>query len=198
MPGTWNQNRKTAILLVLVFFLSGAAGLGYQVVWAKAFAAAVGHEFPTMLAVVTAFMSGMAIGSALLTRCRKIGARAYGYLEIVIGIWGFATIALIPVLERFVSDVLGLSPSPVFHWFVVFTAVLLILLPATAAMGATLPAAERFLFGRLQRHTTALLYGANTAGAALGAIAAAFWLMPMFGIRGCAFALAAVNLLCGV
>ena len=192
-----NRERNTASFLVLIFFMSGAAGLGYQVVWAKAFAAAVGHEFPTMLAVVTAFMSGMAIGCALLTRSRSIGTRWYGYLEILIGVWGFATIAFIPLLERFVSALLGLSPSPAFQWFVVFTAVLLILLPATAAMGGTLPAAERFLFGIVQRHTTALLYGINTAGAALGAVAAAFWLMPVLGIRGCAFSFAAVNLFCG-
>ena len=62
-------------LFLCIFFLSGAAALGYQVVWAKAFAAGIGHEYPAVLAVITAFMTGMMVGNAVLARKRTIGDR---------------------------------------------------------------------------------------------------------------------------
>ncbi|MGZ8920764.1 MAG: hypothetical protein ACXW3L_07260, partial [Limisphaerales bacterium] len=111
-------------IFVFIFFFSGAAALGFQVVWAKGFAAAIGHEFPAVLAVVTAFMAGMALGNALLLRRRTIGAQWYGWMEIVIGLWALATIGLTPLLEGVLTEVLGVSPGPVFHWVVVFSAVL--------------------------------------------------------------------------
>src|SRR2546425_11359046 len=78
-------------LLYLVFFFSGSAGLGYQMVWSKMFATGLGHEMPAVLAVLCAFMGGMALGAwrldSLIARSRSPGCW-YGYLEILIGGWG--------------------------------------------------------------------------------------------------------------
>jgi spermidine synthase len=182
---------------ICIFFFSGAAALGYQVVWAKAFAAGIGHEYPAVLAVITAFMTGMMLGNAALARRREISASLYGWLEIAIGIWGLASIGLNEVFARLVTSILGETPGPVFQWTVVFGAVLILLLPATMAMGATLPAAERFLAISTRRVVTGLLYGVNTAGAMFGTLAAAFWCMPNFGIRKTLIGFAVVNLFCG-
>ena len=182
---------------ICIFFLSGAAALGYQVVWAKAFAAGIGHEYPAVLAVITACMTGMMVGNAVLARKRTIGARWYGWMEIVIGVWGLASVGLNHVFAQVVVSILGETPGPVFQWTVVFGAVLVLLLPATTAMGATLPTAERFLARSTLREVTGLLYGVNTAGAMVGAVAAAFWCMPSFGIRKTLIGFAVVNLACG-
>lgn len=198
MPRHSLERKTVSLLFVLVFFCSGAAGLAYQMVWAKAFAAGIGHEFPSVLAVVTAFMAGMTLGNLLLVRRQQLSPKLYGRLELVIGLWGFVTIPLIPFVERAVTSLLGISPSPSFQWIVVFAAVFLALLPATAAMGATVPAAERFLTGRSQKQTTGLLYAANTAGAVVGAVLAAYVLMPWLGLRGCLIAFASVNIFCGL
>ena len=53
-------------LLYLLFFLSGAAGLGYEIVWTRMFAVGLGHEMPSVLAVVAAFFGGLALGAWLL------------------------------------------------------------------------------------------------------------------------------------
>lgn len=184
-------------LIVPLFFLSGLAGLGYQALWAKAFAAAIGHEYPAALAVVTAFMGGMAAGNALIARKSVTHPKWYGWLEIVIALWGAATIFIIAPLQRTVLSILGLNPPAAFQWLVVFVVVLLALLPATVAMGATLPVVERFFFVNARQHTTGLLYGANTLGAMAGALLAAFWLMPQLGIQQSILALAFLNFLCG-
>ena len=151
-----------------------------------------------MLAVVTAFMAGMAIGNFLFMRVRTITSKWYGSLEIALGLWTCATILLIPLADRVINPLLGANPSPAFHWSVVFSAVLFLLLPATTALGATLPAAERFLTRASGKQTTALLYAANTAGAMTGAISAAFWFMPFLGIAGCLLVFGGVSITCGI
>ena len=196
MSRTKRKNMPT--LFALIFFLSGGAALGCQVVWVKACAAILGSEWPAVLAVVTAFMSGMAIGNFLFMRVLAGGLRWYAALEVVIGLWTWATAWIIPFLDGAIIPLLGVEPSAPYQWAVVFGAVLLTLVPATTAMGATLPAAERFLTRTMQSHTTGLLYGANTAGATMGVMFAAFWMMPALVIRGCLFALGAVSICCGI
>ena len=70
------------------------------------------------------------------------------------------------------------------------------LLPATAAMGATLPAMERVM-ARLRRDGTSIaaLYAGNIFGAVLGVLIAAFWLVPAFGLARTAGVCATLNLL---
>jgi len=135
-------------LLYLLFFFSGSAGLGYQMVWSKMFTTGLGHEMPAVLAVLCAFMGGMALGAwgldSLIARSRSPGCW-YGYLEIVIGAWGFLSAALVPVANQAALPLIGLDPSPLRHWLIAFMLPSLALLPATAAMGATLPAMERFV-----------------------------------------------------
>jgi spermidine synthase len=65
------------------------------------------------------------------------------------------------------------------------------------AMGATLPAMERVL-ARWHGRGAALaaLYAGNTAGAVLGVLAAAFWLVPTLGLMRTALACALLNLGC--
>ena len=54
--------------LYVLLFLSGFAGLGYEIVWTRLFAVGLGHEIPAVLAVVAAFFSGLALGAWSLDR----------------------------------------------------------------------------------------------------------------------------------
>ena len=71
------------------------------------------------------------------------------------------------------------------------------MLPATVAMGATLPAMER-LVARLGAGGGVVggLYAANTAGAVAGTVVATFVLVPRFGFTLTVLLFAAINLLC--
>ncbi len=159
-------NTSTSAFLYFIFFLSGVAGLGYEIVWIRMFAVGLGHEFPSVLAVVAAFFGGFALGAwgldGRVSRSRVPG-RWYAALEIVIGTWGFASVALIPWANGQVALLTGPVPGPVRQWAIAFLVPLVVLLPATTAMGATLPAMDRF-FSRLRAdgHSIGGLYGANT------------------------------------
>src|SRR5438552_11974398 len=53
------------LVVSTALFLSGAAGLVYQVVWLRMLGLVFGHAVDALTAVLVAFMSGLALGSAL-------------------------------------------------------------------------------------------------------------------------------------
>jgi spermidine synthase len=67
-----NLPRREPLLSILTcFFLSGAAGLIYQVAWSKALGLIFGHTAYAIATVLAVFMAGLAAGSAFFGRWRK-------------------------------------------------------------------------------------------------------------------------------
>ncbi len=164
---------------------SGFAGLAYQIVWTQQSTLWLGHESAAVLAVVAAFFGGLAVGELSLSRFVEHAsgpARWYAGCELVVGMWSLALAVLLEPLSEVLLALIGPQPSPLWHWTISFCGTFLALLPATAAMGATLPAMERMLAGMEGRNTISALYAANTLGAVLGVLGAAFWLVPQFGL----------------
>jgi spermidine synthase len=183
--------------LHLLFFLSGAAALGYQLIWSRMFSTGLGHEMPAVLAIIAAFMAGLALGAASIDRFipRDIRAGTWlGALEAMITLWAIAASVFIAPLNAWIVETLGISPGPLKHWLIVFAVPAVALLPATAAMGATLPAMEKFLSALTPaRATVARVYAANTFGAVAGTLLAPFVLMPGLGLMRSSWALAGIN-----
>lgn len=196
------QPKFQVTALYFLLFLSGFAGLGYEIVWTRLFAVGLGHEIPAVLAVVAAFFSGLALGAWSLDRKvsgSPMPGRWYAGLEMLIGVWAVVLVFLIPAGNFLAARLMGVDPSPLRHWAVAFLAPFLLLLPATMAMGATLPAAER-LFSRLRQDGWSVggLYAANTLGAVAGTLLTTFVVAPAFGFTATLYSLAALNFLCGV
>lgn len=180
--------------------MSGFAGLGYQVIWTRMLSAALGAEALAVLAVVAAFFAGLAVGALVLDRRIAASRRPglwYAALEVVIGLWTLALIWLIPTAAGAMAAAMGPEPSGPWRWAVAFGAPLLLLAPATVAMGATLPAAEK-LYALRARTAAGVggLYAANAFGAMLGALMTAAALTPALGHSAALAVFAAVNLLC--
>lgn len=183
-----------------VMAASGFAGLGYQLVWTQQSALWLGHEAAAVLAVVTAFFAGLALGALALGRRIEHSARPerwYAGCELVIAAWSLAPALLMAPLSDGLLALTGAEPAPLWQWTVAFAGSFVLLLPATAAMGATLPAMER-VAARLQQTGSAVaaLYAANTAGAVLGVLVVAFVLVPGLGLARTALVCATLNLLC--
>ena len=108
-------------LLYLIVFLSGVAGLGYEIAWTRMLSVGLGHEIPAVLAVVAAFFCGLAAGSFLVERWRGTTSRpgrVYAALELAIGCWSLATILLVPWVNQLVATWTGPMPSALRHWAV--------------------------------------------------------------------------------
>src|SRR5947209_6049036 len=196
-----NPSRIRGGLFYLVFFFSGAAGLGYQLTWLRMLTPGFGHEMPATLACVSAFMGGMGLGAWIfdkaIGRTERPG-RWYAMLEIVIGVWALFSFIEIPLLNQAAWQAIGIAPSFFRHWAVAFLFPFLAILPATAAMGATLPAMERLVrpFTTHGRCVGAI-YAANTLGAVGGILLSTMVVSPHLGLRETVGCLGAINLLCG-
>lgn len=195
-----NGRSRQIVLACLLMVASGFAGLAYQIVWTQQSTSWLGHESAAVLAVVAAFFGGLALGALTLgSRIDRSArpARWYAGCEIAIGLWSLTLAALLEPASSALLGLLGPQPSPAWHWFVAFFGTALLLLPATVAMGATLPAMERVFATTSSRNISiSALYAANTAGAVVGVIAAAFWLVPQLGLAHSALVCAVLNFAC--
>src|ERR1044071_1663425 len=92
------MQRNFGWLILLLFFCSGATALVYEVVWSKFLSQMFGSTIYAQTVVLAAFMGGLALGNKIFGNLADRLAqpvRAYGYLEIVIGIYAF----LFPTLD---------------------------------------------------------------------------------------------------
>jgi len=187
----------TRTAFYLIFFMSGAAGLGYEMLWTRMLVAGLGHEMVSVLGVVSAFFSGLALGAWVLdgpvSRSAAPG-KWYALLEIIIGLWALVLVAVLPDVNRWVSGMIGLTPTPVWHWSIAFLYPFVVLLPATAAMGATLPAMDRLLERvKGDSRSVAGLYCINTFGAVSGILLVTFIVLPALGMNRTSLILACAN-----
>lgn len=194
------MRRVQASLLVMA--ASGFAGLGYQIVWTQQCALWLGHESASVLAVVGAFFGGLAAGALMFGSRIEASSkplRWYVGCELVIAGWSLVLALAMPSVSDGLLSLIGAQPSPFWQWAVAFVGTFLLLLPATAAMGATLPAMEK-LTTQLQHsgRSIAPLYASNTIGAVVGVLAIAFWLAPELGLLRTAAVCIALNLLCAL
>jgi spermidine synthase len=183
-------------LALLLMAASGFAGLGYQIVWTQQFGLVLGHESAAVLAVVAAFFGGLSLGALALgprIEASRQPLRWYAGCETLIGLWGLLLMAAVPAASQAALALIGADATPAWHWSIAFGASLLLLLPATAAMGATLPA-----MARIGSAGVAPLYAANTLGAVAGVLATAFWLIPDWGLTRSAGLCVALNLGCAL
>jgi predicted membrane-bound spermidine synthase len=68
--------RRLLAGVVACFFLSGATGLVYEVLWIRMLGLVFGHTVFAVTTVLTAFMAGLGLGSCLRTHRRPSGAPA--------------------------------------------------------------------------------------------------------------------------
>ena len=201
---TNSYSANTFKLVAACFFLSGATGLIYEVLWARMLGLVFGATTLAVSTVLAAFMGGLAIGSALAGRrgaAVKRPVRAYGLIEIGIALYALA----VPFLFSFVDNLYAIiwqSFHPGFFAFSLWRFLLscLMLLVPTALMGATLPLLSAALLRSNGSRSTSItrLYTRNLAGAICGSIVAGFLLLPTFGVRVTIYIAALINILIGI
>ncbi len=199
-----NSPRRFFVPALLVcFFLSGAAGLIYQVAWSKALGLVFGHTAYAVATVLAVFMAGLASGSAWLGPWSERKDRPiaiYGWIEIGVAATGAISLAgLAGVRAAYVAAYPLAAGSSVVLLAMRFAGAALVLFLPTFLMGGTLPVLVRGLArssaelgARLSR-----LYWINTAGAVAGTFAAGFFLLPTLGLRRTLGIAVALNVLAG-
>ena len=196
--------RTRTLALDLAFFLSGAAGLVYQVVWSRLLHEVFGVSAHAVTAVLATYLGGLALGSWILGPRVDRGARplrTYGLLEVGIGVTALAGTWLVGGLDPVHAWAASrLAPGSVGLLAVRVLLASTVVLPPTFLMGATLPAMSRAFVrqvGTVGREV-AFLYAVNTAGAVAGSVAAGFALIRALGLHPTLWLAVVVNVAVGI
>lgn len=203
-PSWQGTNSIQNTVAIICFFLSGFAGLVYEVSWMRKASLIFGSTTFAVSTVLAVFFLGLAGGSYLFGRiaqATKRPLRLYALIEFALG-----GLALLSPYAFDLADNLygGLYRAFADHTVLLFGArfilVSLVVLPPTILMGGTLPLFCRQYVTNDSRiaSSVGVLYGVNTLGAALGCVAAGLVLLPTVGLRLTVWIGAALNILCGI
>ncbi|HUX67720.1 MAG TPA: hypothetical protein VMV31_09545 [Terriglobales bacterium] len=182
--------------LLLLFAGSGAAALIYEIVWYQELELVIGSTAVSLGVLLATFMGGLCLGSLALPRWlgRHRGwhpLRVYAGLELATGALGLAALGFIPLVDRvYLAAAAEGLPSMLLRGFLCG----LCLLPPTILMGASLPAIVNWIEGTPRGVAWwGLLYGANTAGAVVGCLAAGFYLLRVYNMTATTVVAVGVN-----
>lgn len=190
-PASVGPTAQALPLLWLLFAGSGAAALVYEIIWFQLLQLIIGSSAVSLGVLLGTFMGGMCLGSYGLPRVIRPTThplRTYALLEVGIGIAALLLLFAAPALNAGYARV-GASS-------VVVRAVVaaVCLLPPTMLMGATLPAIARWV-ETTPRGVAWLgyFYGGNIAGAVLGSLTAALYLLRFYDIAIGTYAAVGMN-----
>lgn len=191
-------------LIPLLFILSGAAGLIFEVVWSRQLVLVFGNTTQSVSTILTGFFGGMAVGSWIggkIADHTKRPLLLYGALEVLLAVIVLLTPLTFPLIHSaYRSLFITLASAPNRIALVRFALAIIALSPATIMMGATLPTLTRYLARTNARLGTEFtrLYVANTMGAVFGAAAAGLVLIELLGLNGALRVGAACSLIAGL
>lgn len=154
-------------------------------------------------AVLTAIFFGMGLGSWLGAKWLRRVSNEINFLSLmifVIGFWGLMVGKILYFVSLIGFNFLQTEASGAMFFLSRFVVAVMVVLPATSAMGAIVPTMNRILM----RYTdsvgegVSLAYGVNVCGSVLGALMAGFVLIPVFGVKGAVYVTCSVNILMAI
>ncbi|HAH08110.1 MAG TPA: hypothetical protein DCM05_16560 [Elusimicrobia bacterium] len=178
----------------VLFALSGALAMGFQVVWTRLLTLVLGSTVFSLALVLGAQLAGLALGgllAGLLLERRPPRAGTLGLILAGIGAASLGLLALYAWAPFAYLKLFALSGQTPLFQVLLFACAFAALLGPSILMGMTLPwFADLCESGRRQGGRVGSVLLANTLGSALGPWAAAFLLIPGLGLQAAAGALA--------
>jgi spermidine synthase len=164
-PGGWTLS---------VVFATGFVTFAFEVAWFRAFRAALLSTTDSFAIMLAAVLVSLAIAARIAPSIRANDRR----IATVIVIAAALILCMTPVVERFSDFVMNTGRYYTVMLPIRFLQVLSIVGPAVILMGLALPSILE------QQHTArnwAIVYAANTLGAVVGALSAAWLFLPTLG-----------------
>jgi predicted membrane-bound spermidine synthase len=184
-------NRGIYYRVIVLFLVSGAAALIYQICWQRLLFESVGVDIESVTIIVSTFMFGLGLGALvggeLADRYPDRTLQLFAGIEAATAAFG----AISPMLIHTVSRSTVNAPLAV-----TVAANFGLLLCPTLLMGATLPILVRRVMQLYQNigESVGVLYFANTLGAALGAAFTGFVALYYLGLNATIYIAVGLNI----
>ena len=189
-----------AAVLLTGFGMAGFASMVYEVAWMRALSLVVGSSVYAFSLMLTAFIAGIGLGSALFARFvdrRRDLALLLAGVESIIGL---SALMMVPIFGRLPTVIVGIvvrfSRSFGLLYGIEFAVMFLLMMVPTTLMGAAFPIVSKMYTRSLRvvGRSIGVVYSANTLGSLLGSFSAGFLLIPWLGIQRTILAAVWINL----
>ena len=193
------------VAFYVLFVASGFAGLIYESVWTHYLKLYLGHAAYAQSLVLIVFMGGMAIGAAW---CARVSTRIRNPLAVYAAVEAVIGLCALVFHEVFVAatdwSYAAMLPALGAGWPALAAKLALactLILPQSVLLGATFPLMSAGLVRasmkdgrRAPGEAVAMLYFANSLGAAAGVLASGFILIAWAGLPGTLRTAGVINL----
>jgi len=191
---------------LIAFGVSGFGALVLEVAWTRILALVMGSSVYAFSLMLLAFLIGLATGGAWFSRYLKKrpdadAAVLFASLLASAGLLAYATTWLFQLLPRLFGEIYyAWAPSANTVFGIQFAFGLLIMFPATFALGGIFPAVLQIHARRLSQvaGSVGTVYASNTLGTILGAGVAGFLLIPRLGVQPSVLWIAGLELVLAV
>jgi len=174
-------------LIPLILLASGIAGLIYEQIWIRWLSLIFGMTAPAIAVTLSAYFFGLALGARFGPRILRWNpVRAYATWEILVVSGSLIILIAVKFYKLVYPFMYGhFSTHSSIFYILKFLLSMMLLLPATFSIGATLPVLARSLpEGNYGARKINLWYAANTFGAVIGAACAGYGMPLWIGVSG--------------
>lgn len=193
------MNRR---FLFVLFGVSGATALIYEVLWFRPLSLVFGNSIYAIGIILFSFIVGLAIGSFLISKyIDRIDKplRLFGILQITIAVSSVLVLVLVNSLPEFYVDVYRLIDNT--EIFIIVQAIMsssVLLVPAIM-IGVNFPLIMKAYSNDTDGYfkDVGKMDGVNSLGASIGVLLVSFYLMPELGIKATMQTVAMVNVALG-
>ncbi|MGO9257713.1 MAG: fused MFS/spermidine synthase [Bryobacteraceae bacterium] len=187
-------------MLLVLFAGSGCSALIYEIVWYQLLQLVIGSSAISLGVLLATFMGGLSLGSLLLPRLewarKQHPLRVYAKVEFGIAVCGILALFGMPLVDGVYTAAVGHGMPAILLRALVCA---ICLMPPTFLMGASLPAAARWIRTSSEGVSwMGFLYGGNTVGAVFGCLLAGFYLLRVTDMTTATFVAAALNCAVGM
>jgi spermidine synthase/MFS family permease len=196
---------RLRLIFLLLFAISGFAGLIYESIWSHYLKLFLGHAAYAQTLVLAIFMGGMAIGAWLPSRYGiqwKNLLLRYALIEAAIGLCAVVFHKLfVNVTDVTFDSLIPMLVSPQSVNLLKWVLAAILILPQSILLGMTFPLMSASLIRRDPTHpgaNLAMLYFTNSFGAAIGVLVSGFVLIEQFGLPGTILTAGLINIFVGL
>ena len=178
----WTGQPKFRLALTGSIFLSGTIEIVLQIILLLSFQIIQGFMYRQIALIIAFFMTGLAVGAGWIARYRPVSGAAHVVWKRLLKVqamMGILPLGLILGLTLFHTDLQNLMPPFVILWLFAGLSMLSgILSGLHFALATMLMTATGVVFEKIGGY----FYALDVAGAALGALMATLFILPIYGI----------------
>jgi spermidine synthase len=196
--------RGLARWIIVGLFLSGVAAMWLEVGWTRILAALIGNSTYAFTLMLSTFLLGLSLGSAVYRRVlasRAAEAGDWAWLQVVLAITVVASLSAFEHIDLLTVRAYGLTMGNAVAMDVVsFLLCAGIMLVPAACLGALFPVSAALYAQGVETagRDVGVVYLSNALGNIVGSLAGGFVLVPLLGIHHTLLAAATVSLALGL